>query len=168
MKKTLLLAFLAFLLCGTAMAQKGEKSVSGGVVASFPTSYSGHAPYVKTGVGAELNGVSKFTARSAVQLQAGLTDFRNKHFPEHWTIFSLKVGYRYQLGASGIYLSGLVGPEFDMNIGDPMLSFTAGAGKRFIFKKNRFIDLGIDRVVGDTEPRVNLKLAYGFSWPRRR
>lgn len=167
MRKTLLISSLSFLLCATAYGQKGQKSISAGVLVSQPHAYGGHTAFVKTGFGAEVAGLYQLTERGGIQLQVAVTDFRNRYFPEHWTVLSTKAGYRHQFGPSRLYLHGSVGPEFDLAIGDPLVSLSVGAGKRFAFK-HRFLDAGIDYVAVNTEPRINLKLAYGLVLKQKR
>lgn len=162
MIKKLFIATFFISLSGLAQAQKGEKSLSAGLQLSIPSRYDGHAPYIKTGGGIEVNGLYKFTNRSGVQVQAAVSSYRNRYFPETWSVFSPKVGYQYQFGSSGFYLNALPGLEFDFNIGDPAPVFSLGAGKRFIIADTRFIDAGLDYIDGDTEPRVNVKVAFGF------
>lgn len=147
-----------------AQAQKGEMSVTGGVIYSIPTRMGDPIAYLKNGWGGEIAGVYKFTNNSGVELQANLTRFRYEYYSSDWSVFSAKAGYCFHFWNTGVYLHGLLGPEFDMNIGDPLLTYTWGAGMRFTIKKKHLIDVGADQVFGDTETRINVKLAYGLQW----
>jgi hypothetical protein len=162
--RKMILGAVAALLCTAAGAQKGEKSVSAGGLISFPSNSGDPVVEFKTGWGAEVNGVLMLTNRSGLQVQAGIGGFQPKYFPDHWTFYWTKAGYRYQFGTSGFYLNGLLGPEFDLEIGDPFITFTGGGGKRFFFAGKHFIEVGVEYVFGDTENRTNLKLAYGLRW----
>jgi hypothetical protein len=161
-KRTLLLLFLSGLLA-IAHAQKGEKSIAAGPLLSFPLGLESRTTDLKTGLGAEVIGQYNFSNKSAVLLKTTLTSWAYKenrfaYDTKRLSFFTPQVGYRYQLGASGFFINGLVGVDIDLHDSYTTGSFTLGAGKRFAINEERFFDVGIDLVGADAEERINIKV----------
>ena len=157
MPKRLIFLLLLVILFESVRAQKGYKSISAGSLISFPLE-SPERDIYKTGIGLEITGQYYLASRSSLLLQIGLTSLGAK-YGESLTILSLKGGYKYDIGASGFFINGLVGTDI-YNGWAP--SFTLGGGKRFSVKDVYFIDAGIDLIGGDTEERVNIKVAFSI------
>ena len=154
MRKGLISLLLLVILFQSVRAQKGYSSISAGSLISFPL--ESHA--YKTGIGLEITGQYYLASRSSLLLQIGLTSLGAK-YGENLTIISLKGGYKYDIGPSGFFVNGLVGTDI---YNGPGASFTLGGGKRFFVKDVYFIDAGIDLIGGDTQQRVNIKVAFSI------
>ena len=162
MRKGLISLLLLVSLFESVRAQKGHTSISAGSLISFPLEPYG---YYKTGVGLEITGQYYLASRSSLLLQIGLTSL-GAHYEESLTILSLKGGYKYDIGASGFFVNGLVGTDMYDGLAAP--SLTLGGGKRFSVKDVYFIDAGIDLIGGDTQQRVNIKAAFSiFQRPKK-
>ncbi|MBE7172787.1 MAG: hypothetical protein INR73_19585 [Williamsia sp.] len=165
---TLLLA--VFFLAGRA--QKGAKSIAAGPLISFPlaTESGGGRSNLNPGFGLEAVGQYNLSDKSALLLKATLASWGYKYIfnpygAKRLTLLTLQGGYKYQFGSSGFFINGLLGTDIELRDTYASISFTVGAGKRFILKNNRFIDAGIDVVGGDAEGRVNLKAIFSlFQW----
>ena len=165
MKKRVTFTLILVGLFGVAQAQKGEKSIAAGPLISFPLGSDGFPSMLKTGGGLEAIGQYNFSNRSALQLKATLTSWRHKernYDTRKLTFLSLQGGYRYQFGTSGFFINGLAGTDMEIADGYSTISFTLGAGKRFMVKDLYFIDAGIDLVRGDAEGRVNFKAIFSL------
>ena len=107
-----------------------------------------------------------FASRSSLLFQIGFTSFGTKqvqnYYENNLKLISIKGGYRYDIGSSGFFLNALVGTDVEAEDNFTTVSFTLGAGKRFLVKDFYFIDAGIDYIDGDTERRVNSKVAFGI------
>ena len=152
-------------LCENVRAQKGDISLSLGPMISFPTA-SHTIPGYKIGAGIEATGQYYFASRSSLLFQIGFTSFGTKqvqnYYENNLKLISIKGGYRYDIGSSGFFLNALVGTDIEAEDNFTTVSFTLGAGKRFLVKDFYFIDAGIDYIDGDTERRVNIKVAFGI------
>lgn len=162
MRKRILLFLLIVGLLEDAHAQKGEKSIAVGPLISFPLGLESGITDLKPGPGAEIIGQYNLSNKSAVLLKTTLTSFAYKEVRssmggQRFSLLSLQGGYRYQFGASGFFVDGLVGVDIDLQDSFTTGAFTLGTGKRFI-KKERFIDVGVDLVGADTEARFNIKV----------
>jgi hypothetical protein len=164
-KRVFFLLFLSGLL-EAVQAQKGEKNIAAGPLISFPLGLESGTSDLKIGPGAEIIGQYNFSNRSALLLKTTLTSWAYKESISSYDVKRLSFltfqgGYRYQFGASGFFIDGLVGVDIDLHDGYTTGSFTLGAGKRFI-KEERFIDVGIDLVGADAEERVNIKVLFSL------
>ncbi len=163
MRKRPVFLILVIGLFQNVEAQKGDKSISAGPLISFPLR-GNVIPDVKTGIGIEATGQYNTSTKSALLLQAGLTSFpvqeTMNRYNTRFTLLSLKGGYKYDMGSSGVFINGLVGT--DIEAGFSTISFTIGGGKRFYVKGGHFIDAGIDYIDGDTERRLNIKVAFSL------
>ena len=164
MHKRLLFIINYLSLFGVAWAQKGEKSISAGILLAFPASEQVGNNYINpgTGVGVEGIGQYNFTNKSSILLQLQLTHYGSTYIYRGFTGLSLKGGYRYQLPNSGFYANVLAGVEQDSD-GYLYTSAALGVGKRFAIKDKEvhFIDVGADYVVG-TMNRLNIKAVLGL------
>lgn len=164
MRKTLSIAIIFICILENIQAQKGEKSISVGPLISFPLDNT--TPKFLTGLGLEVIGQYNFSKKSAILLQTSLAfygvDDRLGYQMFHSQIFSLKGGYKYQIGASGFFTNVLAGIETESRYSLVFYSFTLGAGKRFTMKNSNFIDAGIDYIAGDTERRINVKATFSL------
>lgn len=169
MQKIFILCLLTIIVHSQSYSQKGNASIVAGPLISFPLGKFGHESYYKTGLGVEVTGQYNISERSSLILQSGFNSFGVKNtylsIAENLTLLTLKGGYKYELHNSGFFLNGLVGTDIDVSDGFTTISFTLGAGKRFPVKKVYFIDAGLDFIDGDTERRLNFKLAYSI-WQR--
>ncbi|MEP7229159.1 MAG: hypothetical protein ABI691_02840 [Ginsengibacter sp.] len=156
----------------SAWAQKGEKSISAGPLISFPfapESSTGQND-INPGLGLEAIGQYNFTDKSALLLKTTLTSWGYKkngiiYDTKRLTLFSLQFGYKLQFLNSGFFIDGLVGTDTELRDGFTTISFTLGAGKRFMIKDNGFMNVAIDLVGGDVENRINLKVIFSlFQW----
>ncbi len=167
-KRTIILLLVTGLF-RMAEAQKGEKSIAGGLLLAFPENtniiYMDNRTW-NTGVGLEAIGQYNFTEKSAALLQLQLTRFTGRayyypdtHFPAAFMSLSLKGGYRYQFTASGFYTNVFAGVES----GNDGWSIPAalGFGKRFTVKDVYFLDAGIDYTGGYIR-RYNIKLVFSL------
>ncbi|MCW3089439.1 MAG: hypothetical protein JWP81_508 [Ferruginibacter sp.] len=165
MRKTLIFLILLVSLFESVRAQKGDKSISAGPLISFPLEKH-TIPGYKTGVGIEVTGQYYLASKSSLLGQIGLTSFGTRQvlnsYEKNLKLMSLKGGYRYDIGSSGFFINGLVGTDIDTEDGFTSAAFTLGAGKRFPVKDVYFIDAGIDYIGGDTEKRVNIKVAFSI------
>jgi hypothetical protein len=165
MSKTVIIAMILVSLFGAVQAQKGEKSISAGPFLCFPSRGYGYFFDYGSGKGLEISGQSNFTNKSSILIQSQLSYYRPQAGINNLTLLSLKGGYRYQFGNSGIFTNVLAGilKEFGGDInshfghGNKSLSFTVGAGKRFTIRKVSFIDAGIEYIDGDGITRTNIK-----------
>ena len=155
---------------GIAEAQKGETSFAAGPLISFPLgteSRSGQSD-LKTGIGLEGIGQYNFSEKSALILKAILASWSYKESVRSYyennrlTLLTFQGGYRYQFGASGFFINGLVGVDIDLQDRFTTGSYTLGGGKRFTMKENRFIDAGIDLIGADAQARVNIKVIFSL------
>lgn len=148
-----------------ARAQKGDLNISVGPMISFPTA-NHRIPGYKIGGGIEATGEYYLASRSAILLQAGRTSLGRKqvfnYYNKNLKLISLKGGYKYDIGSSGLFLNGLIGTDIEVEDKFTSASFTLGAGKRFFVKDIYFIDAGIDYIDGDTERRINIKAAFSI------
>ena len=155
-------------LFGTVQAQKGEKSITAGLLLSFPTQDVLYASgFLKTGFGLEATGQSNISQNSALLLQTGLVGYGYKPYTgsasgARLVLFSLKGGYRYQFGATGIFLNVLAGIDVDLTDFAAPLSIPVGAGKRFKVKDVYFMDVSIDYVASEFFNRVNCKAVFSI------
>jgi len=163
MRKKLVFIILTTSLLEYAHAQKGDKSISIGPLVSFPLA-NHRIPNYKTGIGIEVTGQYNMSDKSSLLLQAGLSSFGAEQLTDYHekslTLISLKGGYKYDITSSGFFIAGLLGTDIEPADEFSSISFTIGAGKRFAVKNNYFIDAGIDFIGGDTENRVNIKVAF--------
>ncbi len=152
-----------------AEAQKGEKSITAGPLISFPVATTGQSD-LNPGLGLEATGQYNFSDRSALLLKTALTSWGYKkdviiYDTKRLTFLTVQGGYKFQFVNSGFFVNGLVGTDNDLQDGFTTISFTLGAGKRFMFKDDRFIDAGIDLVGADAQSRVELKVIFRlFHW----
>lgn len=174
MRKILFLLLLSGLL-KAAQAQKGEKSIAAGPLLSFPlasNTWTGKS-YLKTGFGLEGIGQYNFSEKSALLVKATLASWAYKdkvitdsvltHYGnKRLTFLTFQGGHRYQIGTSGFFINGLIGADIDMHDRSITGAFTLGAGKRFLMKKDRFFDAGIDLVTGHTQTRLNIKVMFSI------
>ena len=163
MARTITIVITILFLCGAVRAQQGESSIAAGPVISFPLKSYGYSSYLKTGTGLELIGQHSFSNRSSFLSDMGWVFYRVRpqtvgYETDDRSIFSFKLGYKYTFGASGVFLNGLVGTDIEQK--ESYISFTFGAGKRFLIKDAYFIDAGVDYIEGDTEPRLNIKVLF--------
>ncbi|MES2650016.1 MAG: outer membrane beta-barrel protein [Bacteroidota bacterium] len=163
MKKILFLLILLTTLFNFVQAQKGSINLSAGPLVSFPLDRYNINGY-KTGVGVEFTGEFNLSNKSALLFQAGFTNLPAESVPdtyqENLKILSLKIGYKYNIGSSGFYVNGLGGTDIEYKNDFSTISFTLGAGKRFTIKEKYFLDAGIDYIDGDTQRRLNFKVAF--------
>ncbi len=171
MSKTITVVIIFITLFEAVYAQKGDKSISAGPFLSLPSRGYGYNFNYSSGKGLEINGQSNFTNRSSKLIQSQLSFFSPYAGIKNLTLISLKGGYRYQFGNSGIFTNVLAGilKEFGSDIfnshfghGYKTLSFTVGAGKRFIIKKVSFVDTSIEYIDGDGITRTNIKAAISL------
>jgi hypothetical protein len=156
---------LSFLLFTSTqlLAQKGQVSLSAGPLVSFPVDRFGDN--TKTGFGLEVNGQYGVSPKSSLIAQAALINYSAKvayadTIQSRFSVLNLNGGYRYQFGASGIYVNGLVGAELDLSDGFASIAFTLGGGKRFTFNNGRQLDVGVDYLsAGVWVNALNLKVA---------
>ena len=159
-------------------AQKDQISIAAGPLLSFPLKSNSRTgkSYLNTGVGLEGIGQYNFSEKSALLLKTGLASWAYKdreitdsvlaHYGnKRLTLLSIQGGYRYQIGTSGFFINGLIGLDFDLHDRLTTRSFTLGAGKRFLMKKDRFLDTGIDLLRGhtqteETQTRLNMKVVF--------
>ena len=167
MRRRVFVTMLLIGFFGVGEAQKGEKSIAAGPLISFPVARDGIS-YLKIGVGLEAIGQYNFSKNSALLLKTTLASWRYTKAiiveTKRLTFLTVQGGYKYQF-ASGFFINGLVGYDIDLYDGFKTISFTLGAGKRFILKDEHFIDAGIDLVGGDADGRINIKAVYSvFQW----
>jgi hypothetical protein len=165
MNKMAIIVMIFVSLPGTVQAQKGAKSISAGPFLSLPIRGYGYFFNYNSAIGLEISAQSNFTNRSSVQLQSQFSSYKPREGISNLTLLSLKGGYEYKFGGSGVFTNVLCGilKEFGGNInsefghGLTTVSFTLGAGKRFTMRKGAFIDAGIDYIDGDGITRINIK-----------
>ena len=168
-------ALLLISLYGIAQAQKGEKSIAAGPLMSFPLANSNRGESnLKTGMGLETIGQYNFSNKSALLLKLTFSSWSYKedvivYGTKRLSLLTIQGGYQYQFGSSGFFINGLVGTDIELNDAFTTISFTLGAGKRFIINDTYFIDAGIDLVGGDADARVNIKALFSlFRWPKKK
>lgn len=166
MKKGIRFLLVLLGLSGTAQAQKGEISIAGGPLISIPIALGSWGSPLKIGPGAEIIGQYNFSNRSAFVLKTTVTSWAYKeevsaNDAQRFSLLSLQGGYRYQFGASGFFVDGLLGVDIDTQDDYNTGVFTIGACKRFL-KKKGFIDVGIDIVGADADERINVKVLFSF------
>ncbi len=165
MTQAIALLLLLVSLSSSVHAQKGDKNISAGPLVSFPLETQ-QIPGYKTGVGVEVTGQYYLATKSSLLLQLGLTSLGRKEtlnsYDKNLTLFSLKGGYRYDIGSSGFFINALLGADIETGDAFASASFTVGGGKRFVVKDSYFIDAGIDYIDGDTESRLNIKVAFSI------
>ncbi len=170
MSKTVITVIIFVSLFEAVQAQKGDRSISAGLFLSVPSRGYGYSFDYRSSIGLEVGGQSNFTNKSSILAQSQLSTFTPNAGINNLTLISLKGGYRYRFGSSGIFtnvLAGLVkqfGGDIDNRFGHDhkSSSFTLGAGKRFAIKKVSFIDAGIEYVDGDGISRTNIKATFGL------
>jgi hypothetical protein len=165
--------FFLLLLSGlfeAALAQQGETSLTAGPLLSFPlgTESPNGKTNLKPGIGLEAMGQYNFSDRSGLLLKITLASWAYKDSARYYydakrlTLFTTQGGYRYQFGESGFFINGLIGIDIDLHETVAMVSFTLGAGKRFMMEGDRFFDVGIDLTGADAQARVNIKVLFSL------
>ncbi|MBA2329857.1 MAG: hypothetical protein H0V91_09575 [Flavisolibacter sp.] len=112
----------------------------------------------------EAIGQYNFSNRSALLLKTSFTSWAYQNWALYYresrrvSFLTIQGGYGYQFGTSGFFINGLAGLDADLHDSFTSVSFTLGAGKRFIVNEDRFLDVGIDFVVADAENRLKIKV----------
>lgn len=171
MRKEVIIILVFAVLSGSVFAQKGAKSIAVGPLISFPLREYNSPSIYKIGAGFDAVGQYNFSNRSAILIQTGLTfcGIKKKYIDfygnDGLALLPIRGGYRYQFGPSRFFIDGLIGTDIDLAYEFSTISFSIGAGKRFIFKDIYFFDVGLDYIDGDTPVRVNIKALFSI-WRR--
>ena len=168
MRIKILILALSVCFFNKAIAQKGDKSLSAGLLVAVSNDMAtyGLTNYNwGTGIGINVTCQSNISERGSLLLQFLVTRFGGT---PSYTIapdmpivipISLNGGYRHRLTSSGFYANALVGLEHANK--EIYLPLAAGIGKQFLINGSRFIDVGIDLYSGFVR-RFNIKAVYSL------
>lgn len=167
MHKLSIFSIIFLSLFASVKGQNGEVSISTGPILSFIKDNKDLHERLSPGVGLEAVGQYNFSNKSSLLLQTSFASYGSKPkvgndtaVKYRQTLYSLKVGYQYQFGASGLFINGLGGIEKYSGYDLTNSSFSLGIGKRFSIKGIHFMDVGVDCISRPTDIRFNIKALF--------